>query len=346
MLRIDSFVPESEEGVVVEPTSFNFEKGLTVLEPEQKSIFDISSFAFSGIKEGFLYIDDLKVDSSLRPLARVLLYRIGIKDFAAISAIFVMPSKIKETIQKRKEISKGLKDLKNIPSESIDDKKQKLASLLDFLNAQGVAYLLIDENNEINSRHHEDIESVLSGKDCTSILLKPSPVVVVEKPIEVEGSKPKSELRKYMDTEAYNFVFCGIFALLEGYTIFGTSCLLGSGSVGLGIALLLLSILDLGMTAYVFASEEQSCIKKEVTKPTYNKIRIIMSVVFVLAFSLGVGLAVIFGINNILFSLGNSWGIGLGLSIGIGVIFLLGAIFPKVPYKLINKIKKLFSKKK
>lgn len=346
MLRIDNFIPETEEEAGVEPVSFTFEKGLTSLEPEQKRLFDIASFSFSGIKEGSLEIDDLKVDSTLRPLSRVLLYRIGIKDFVALSAIFVMPSKIKDVVNKRKEISKGLKDLKNKTSESLDEKKEKFASLLDFLDAQGVSYILIDDNNLINGEHHDDIEPILSSKECTSIVLKRSPAAVKEKPQEEDGANPKSELKKYLSKESFNFAFTGIFSLLSGFTIFATVCLLGTGGVGLGVALLILAILDSIMLIFVYTSTEDSSKRREVSKQTYTKIRILLIVTYLLGYIIGVGAAAIFGINNILYSLGDYWGLGLGLAIGFGILFLLGAIFPNISSKIVSKIKGLFAKKK
>lgn len=349
VLRIDNFVPETVEGVVVEPVSFVFDKGLSVLEPEQKNFFDIASFAFSGIKEGILEIDDLKVDSSLRPLARVLLYRIGIKDFAAVSAIFVMPSKIRETIEKRKQISKGLKELKNKPTESLEEKKEKLASLLDLLEAEGVSYILIDGNNELNNKHYDDIVEVLSTKECTSILLKAKPVEETEEPVEEEadGLKPAtSEFKKFMKKESFNFAFDGIFAALAGFTIFANVCLLGGGNVGLGVALLLLAILDSMMLIFVFSSTQEAAVKRGVTPQTYKKIRILIILIYILFYVAGVGLGAILGTNNILFSLGNYWGLALGLSIGLGVLYLLGSIFLNISNIVVRKVLSIFKKKK
>jgi hypothetical protein len=182
MIELKSAIISSKEGVN-EKADFAFDKGLNTVEYAKKYLFDFFSLQYQSLDEGQFIIDGKCFFPREDNNEHLIILNIKSKVFV-LTACFVFEKSDKETFN---EIQKQLSSLRDMPLASEDEKKSKIRRIMEIVSAFKPAYITIDKNDVVNSKH-ERLIAIEIKKHADIVIL-----ILDSKPVEV---KPKSSIKK------------------------------------------------------------------------------------------------------------------------------------------------------
>lgn len=346
MISLVNLIVSTDESEINQtPINQSFGEGVHYLPASQKRIFDICSFSFVGIDEGSFLIDDLEITNDASTLGRIIVYRIAVEGFASLSAVFILPEGLKAAISKRREISGSIASLRDLPADSLEDKAGKLSALFDILEKENASYVLLDAGVKANNENKEAIDKILSQKRLTTLVMTfvPVPVQKEAKPkivIDEEG-----DFSRFAKKEASPFVFEGIFSAIDAFAFNGGVCLVSSGSVGLGTALLVVSFICAFMVLSIINTIYIDAIKHLQNKSSYKKIQILSCFSVLISYAIGMLISYLCYRNNIVLPENGAFGLSIALSSLLWAILIVFSVFLSWPTKIWEKVKRIFRKK-
>lgn len=178
------------------PIDAVYDKGVHHLSLEERPLFDLLRIKEQGLPKGQFIIDDCDVFTS-REFGRMpFLLEIKSAVFFA-GCVFIVDFEHKRAFKKK--LLGELGTLRSLPLENEDDELAKIRKIIEVVSENGLSYLLVDMNGEVNGGHAQLIDKALeeAQENVTAIILDP-PGKAPEKPARTETP---AELEKTMNLE-------------------------------------------------------------------------------------------------------------------------------------------------
>ena len=248
MIVLKDLVVSNESGEKFTPISAEFSHGLNYIQKDKKALFDILSFYFSDVLEGEFQIDDVSITKDEKQYGRCFFLELTVTDIASLKVVFLLPSNPKEAREKRTAIADGLSSLKEMPSASLEEKRNKMSSLAVFLHEQQAAYVLIDLAEKTNADNRGTILNAFNEAGILGIVMEKEEVRVAISSShgpkkQIQKRTPKIDWKRYFKTEYSGFLFLIVFSALASFGSFASTCFLEVDQLAYGIIALVIALI-------------------------------------------------------------------------------------------------------
>lgn len=260
------------------PINSNFINGVNFFDDKNCDGFDALSFKIQDISSGTYEIGDTVIEKG-KNVDHVSLLCVNIKGVASIECVFLLDASIEKIRIAMNSLKTSLRILKTMPADSFLDKKTKLKAMLDVVKSEGVSYLLINMDTEINLLNAELIYDVISAYPLVTLIKKPSikSLAKQEKVLEEEnnsitvsstGSLFDMPLVRLLKQKLVTTLLSFALSLMASFSLLLTFSMFANNKVGYGITLIICGCFLLALNFYMIGFNGEPLIRKQYEEKT------------------------------------------------------------------------------